>query len=328
VIPIHLAARSVGEEVPASGLAGLVRGVFDRAVDAFDADGRMVTLLAPEMYSTPHGILLDRGAQGSLMALGVREGDRVLIREGVLTVWPSPGSPSPRVAIDLRHAARSILRVTRLSIDLSSGGCAQAWAASWAALRGCAPDGTLAGSLGGVSGWAGAADVAYVRRARCALSRLCAAGRSLDGEAAAREVRRLVGVGPGLTPAGDDLLVGFASGLIASAGEGPERELFVRRIARALDSCAGATTLVSAAWLGSAARGRVSEPMLGVAEAIASGVPEAVPATVRTAASVGHSSGSEGVLGLLAGLDTFARPRAVRVGARPGRRAGTRETVA
>jgi hypothetical protein len=136
---------------------------------------------------------------------------------------------------------------------------------------------------------------------------LAAAGRRLDAEAAATAARRLVGLGAGLTPAGDDLLVGFISGLMASSRGGRDRDVFARGLARMLQGCARATTSTSAAWLAAATRGHASEPLIGVARCVASGACEAAEGAVALAAGVGHTSGSEGVLGLLIGLDTFAR---------------------
>lgn len=307
-MPTTFEACSVGEEVPDTPFEGRVQGVFDAAVNAFDAHGRMVSIMAPGSFAIPHGVHLDAGAPRSMRELGVSEGDSVLIGgERVLEIRHALGPPTPFLEIALWQAPTKRLRVTELGVDLSDVHQARAWATAWAALRGHAPSGTLAAWFGRADPGHGPLDLTYLRRAGSALRDLLAAGRGLDGEAARRPVRRLVGLGAGLTPAGDDLLVGLMSGLLASAGGGERRDAFARDLARALHAATGATTPASAAWLDAAVKGHTSEPMLGVAGSVGSGAHEAARDAVVQAVSVGHSSGSEGVLGLLAGLDTFAR---------------------
>jgi hypothetical protein len=69
-----------------------------------------------------------------------------------------------------------------------------------------------------------------------------------DPEAA---VRQLIGVGPGLVPAGDHVLVGALAALAAWAPDAPARTV----LARAVSDAVGGTTKVSAALLQAAASG-------------------------------------------------------------------------
>jgi hypothetical protein len=63
----------------------------------------------------------------------------------------------------------------------------------------------------------------------------------------------LAGRGPGLTPAGDDLLAGYAAGLVLFAGRVDEAQ-------RIVESAVPRTTLLSATLLRHAARGELPEP--------------------------------------------------------------------
>ncbi len=63
----------------------------------------------------------------------------------------------------------------------------------------------------------------------------------------------LAGRGPGLTPAGDDLLAGYAAGLVLFAGRVDQARLIAER-------AAPRTTLLSATLLRHAARGELPEP--------------------------------------------------------------------
>lgn len=97
--------------------------------------------------------------------------------------------------------------------------------------------------------------------------------------------QRLAGLGPGLTPAGDDVLIGLASAL---TGRGDPRadELVA--------AATGRTTDLALALLRHAARGE----LLGeVAAVLAGGV-----ASWRRLLAVGHSSGAALALGLRMGL--------------------------
>ena len=92
---------------------------------------------------------------------------------------------------------------------------------------------------------------------------------------------RLAGKGSGLTPAGDDLLAGYAAGLVLFHG------LRERALAVALPAAAR-TTALSATLLRHAARGELPEPAHALLE-------RGDPAPLR---SFGHSSGRALLVGL------------------------------
>ncbi len=71
-----------------------------------------------------------------------------------------------------------------------------------------------------------------------------------------REVEELAGRGAGLTPAGDDVLIGALHAVWARWND--ERALEVSRIV--VDAARGRTTTLSAAWLSAAARGEAALP--------------------------------------------------------------------
>jgi hypothetical protein len=137
-----------------------------------------------------------------------------------------------------------------------------------------------------------------------------AAGRLLEaalrGEAAAlaRAARGLAGLGPGLTPSGDDLLAGFVAAwtLVGEAlGQG---HAACERVTAAI--VAGATRAASPlgrAWLGHARRGELLEPMTRfVAALFAPELRDLAPA-VRDALAVGSSSGTDWMVGFLLGAE-------------------------
>ncbi|GAA2359559.1 DUF2877 domain-containing protein [Dactylosporangium salmoneum] len=112
-------------------------------------------------------------------------------------------------------------------------------------------------------------------------------------------VRRLVGLGPGLTPSGDDVLVGALLGerLVAAAfGPGAAGGL-PARVLGTLER----TGDVSAHLLRLAAYGHFSAPLLGLAAALPDPARD-LDAALDTALSVGASSGADAAYGLVAAL--------------------------
>lgn len=105
---------------------------------------------------------------------------------------------------------------------------------------------------------------------------------------------RLVGLGPGLTPAGDDLLAG-ALATLRLLGAGGQADALAAEVA----ARASRTTALSAALLACAAQGQVAQPAADVLRALAGGrtLEPAVAALLR----VGHTSGRDLAAGILLG---------------------------
>jgi hypothetical protein len=136
---------------------------------------------------------------------------------------------------------------------------------------------------------------------------LAEASRALDVDRAMAGVRALIGCGPGLTPAGDDLVVGLLAGLRCTRGDDPARDRFLRALGAGVTAAAAATGEISRACLRQALVGEVAEPLAKLAGAIAGGAPPLeVEAAAGRALSVGHTSGGDGVAGLLLGMRAWS----------------------
>ena len=126
------------------------------------------------------------------------------------------------------------------------------------------------------------------------VSRLRAAVATADAPAVRRAAVRLLGLGPGLTPSGDDVLAGLLLGLAPS------------RVRSALADVAAAagerTTALSATLLRQAAAGHAAPPVVAVADALAAGDAARVRQAVPALLAVGHSSGYDTACGLLAAV--------------------------
>ena len=171
---------------------------------------------------------------------------------------------------------------------------------TWRPVR--VPDATHQPTTTDVEAVAGLASVQWRLPARH-LATAALAGDDLTGR-----VALTVGVGPGLTPSGDDVLCGV---------------LLALRTAGALDAVAhlwsavtlrlGATTTLSAGLLADAADGYAVSQVVRLTSALASGETGAgVDAAAREVAAVGHSSGADLLAGLAGGLEAVRRHRDAR----------------
>jgi Protein of unknown function (DUF2877) len=112
--------------------------------------------------------------------------------------------------------------------------------------------------------------------------------------------RLLVGLGPGLTPSGDDALAGVLFALRAAAGE--EAEASTRPAAEA-----GETGPVSRGFLRWAARGQVLAPAHDLLVSAARRDPVEASSAARRMAAVGETSGADFLLGLRWGMEAVAQ---------------------
>ncbi|WP_158562822.1 DUF2877 domain-containing protein [Marinitenerispora sediminis] len=129
-----------------------------------------------------------------------------------------------------------------------------------------------------------------------------------DPDRAALVCERLLGLGPGLTPSGDDLLCGAL--LAVRALGGPDR---TDVLAAAVRRARSATTALSAALLEHAARGEGCPQAVGLVEAVTGH--RAVAPALAALRAVGHTSGTDLALGVLAGARAVVGPGAARAGA-------------
>lgn len=179
-------------------------------------------------------------------------------------------------------------------------------AAGLAALRAALPEELpaegLAPLLGGPPAPAGNAPVAEA--ARAAMRHLQDAVRS---GAAGREddharLGDLLGLGPGLTPSGDDFL-GGALVALALGGLHPLRDAIWAALAPRLSAD---TTALSAAHLAAAAEGFGSAALHELLRAIVAGDAAAMPERLSAVAAIGHSSGWDALAGAAAVLAALA----------------------
>lgn len=147
-----------------------------------------------------------------------------------------------------------------------------------------------------------------------------------DGDDAEMSARQLLGRGPGLTPAGDDVLAGLLAAVVVLDRALPDRIPTTRLVSRVHRlgvgmtlAARGATTSISAALLTHATRGAVAPPAAAVLHALAGR--GSLPVALDRLIAVGSTSGRDLAIGLLAGtrlvLDTASRAPATTAATDP-----------
>jgi hypothetical protein len=139
---------------------------------------------------------------------------------------------------------------------------------------------------------------------RC-LRRALATG---DHDGARRAVDAMLGLGPGLTPAGDDVIAGL---LLAVHHLGAPEEPVVRSLrAHVVAATPGRTTAVSAALVGQAAQGYSAPQAIAVLSALGTGV--GLRGALNALLLVGHTSGGDLAHGIAAGAQLALSQRGLR----------------
>jgi hypothetical protein len=118
----------------------------------------------------------------------------------------------------------------------------------------------------------------------------------------AAAVRALIGLGPGLTPTGDDVLAGAMCALAAVRPQSPTRAA----LGQAVLGQTHRTTTISAALLAEAAQGRAVPQVVDVLRTLAGSDGPRVADAVSALVGVGHTSGTALGHGLVLGLRAAA----------------------
>ena len=272
-------ALAISNFVSAGDFIGRVAEAYTRAALLELDDESRVVLLAPELGRQPHAISLDAPADLSFRSIFVL-GEPAAARMGMLRI------AGGEVTIDLRGAQRWHCGLKGLRIDLNQAEVAGAWRAACAAV-----------DKDGRSSRFGCTNSAIINALDHATHRE-------DPAAADQAMSRLIGLGVGRTPEGDDYLAGYFAALWASSDAS---RCFAATLAPRLVALSVHTEHLSRLYLRAAAAGEVSERIAAVAASIAAGGNEReIEHHMVAALAVGHTSGAAAMLGLLRGCGACA----------------------
>ncbi len=145
----------------------------------------------------------------------------------------------------------------------------------------------------------------FLRRAEPAVSALCDAIRFNDAAVMREQCARLLGLGIGLTPSGDDILCGIAAGLFLGGAAGGGNHFLP--VLRELLRDGARTTDVSARSLRLCADGEINDIVCETARAILLEGGAAARRALSVLLAQGGTSGAETAQGLCAGLQIAER---------------------
>ena len=274
---MRLVAEKIGAGVPQEPFSGHVRSVFVNAA-ILNVENKLITLVPAATGGLPGAINL-AVPRGFDFAALLTVGGAAAARGGILRF------ANNEVSVELRGAKPWRSRLNELALDFARPGTVSGWDAAAVALQ------------------ADGRSRAIARLGHGAIMELSDATRRFDLQAAGQEAERLVGLGAGGTPAGDDLLVGYLAGLWPSVKGDRPRAGFAAGLADLVGDLGERTNDISRVYLEAAAEGEVSERLADVVRSIAEGEVRAiVTAAAAAAIAVGHSSGADGMLGLLLGM--------------------------
>jgi hypothetical protein len=117
---------------------------------------------------------------------------------------------------------------------------------------------------------------------------------------ACEHAKSMIGLGPGLTPSGDDFLVGLFAALNLAGSPchgwlGGGTDILV--------DADRSTNAISLAALTQAANGRVRESIATLIEALMHGSPDSLIDPLRKVLAIGSTSGADLIVGILSGLE-------------------------
>jgi hypothetical protein len=127
------------------------------------------------------------------------------------------------------------------------------------------------------------------------------AARHGDLQSAVEAAGRLIGLGPGLTPSGDDFLIGFLAGMRIGPPDAV-REAFIARFSAEVIHLSIHTNDISRALLLDAARGDTPECIIALVDSIRAGQPESIYAAAGSLLATGSTSGADTLFGFLSAL--------------------------
>jgi hypothetical protein len=271
-----------------------VHSVFEHVVNLDAGDGTLLTLAHRGADDAPDSIVVDLHswsglglAPGTVAQLSDRRidlGERMVVALAGARPWQGR---LPAYAQD-ESRLRANLPLAQFFLDWRSKGI---------------------GVRTSADGDPGAFDRALATAFRGAAAGLCRALTHGDERTAHQHIGCLVGLGPGLTPSGDDFLLGLLAALNVPGS--PRQAL--RRIGTFVIECAESHThLISAAALRHAARGRVRGRVIGLCDALMRAPSTSMLPALDDVMRIGSTSGSEMASGVFAGfrlhLDRQARP--------------------
>lgn len=274
----------------------IIHSVFRRVANLSLDSGHLLSLSAPEVALAPNAVAIELPAGSTMTSAGLRPGQAATL--SVLGVQ----IPEARLHVTFAGAARWEPRPQIRGVDRSDLASAAVAVRTMVIAEGASD------SLLPLLWMRDRPDMAeptdFVARAAGPATLLCAAAARYDTGGVRAASKGLAGLGPGLTPSGDDLLAGFVASWVLTAGALGvpigERERIASEI---LTGASASASELGAVWLAHGVRGEVAEPMGRFFTSLLAGEPDALALAVRGVLALGATSGTDWLVGALLGVE-------------------------
>src|SRR5437867_2747680 len=253
VCPMRLNALSSGVEAPTMCFSGVIHSIFHQACNVSLESDALLTLVSSEKGNLPQGIRLGIPPKFTFLNQ-LRVGQMVACRGGILRISGS------ELSVDLRTASPWHIDLKGLRVDLHQSDRAQAWAVAWLELekhrRGNGTSAMIVATPGSRHSPVTSPGIkTLAERVVQTVPALIDATRNLQVDAAITAIGPLIGLGPGLTPSGDDFIVGYLAGLWSTAGSDSSRLRFMSSLGAWLSRAVVGTNAISCTYIKSAVNG-------------------------------------------------------------------------
>jgi len=295
---MQLNAITLGYAVPQDGFEGRVHSSFRSAANLkLDGNEYLLTILLRSETDLPQGIRVDSPQGFTFEDLPINE--RLTCRGGILRFEKSP------LEIDLRKGLRWQSDLSAFSLETTNSMFSESWEKVWQLLNDQQKRSGAEIVAEELLHPQNAQRPDLLKRMVKGVTGLLESTEKMDLNTT-DAVSALLGLGSGLTPSGDDLLVGYMAGLFCRSGGNKTRKKFISALGKTLLDLSKNTTDISRTYLYHAAHGQFSRNLTDLAEAICNGLnSDQLYAVATSAMQMGHTSGLDSVTGLLLGLKAW-----------------------
>jgi len=288
-------AATLGPDVPRGEYPVRVHSVFHAALNLRAPNGELLTLLGAEGDDSPRSVRL--ASPEDFSALGLIAGDDGVFGAEEIVLEPSVGRD--RLRVNCAQARRLAPQPPPPLHDDSERWC-EGVALLEAMQERAATDLRIAPLLT----LARPSSAMGERLTHAALD--LGAGVQTGHLGAMRgAAARLVGLGQGLTPAGDDFLCGFLAAGDCRRAANAGRLRLLTTFAETVRGLLVQTTDISASFLRDALAGRVSRSLAALAEACSGAPGSDLDGALLRLAAIGHSSGLDAATGFFYGATVW-----------------------
>jgi len=302
---LYLNARSIGlsaaDRIQIQGKIGLIHSIFQRVINITVLENRLISLVGLEVGQGPLNILVNIPNHINLLTIGIKKGDivtrvseSIVIGENVIVIstqWTELWEPKRKFQARLQPlkiimANIEIMRDIALTSDYLSG------------LGELIPFTHIYGLKDSKAEKFGS--VSYMALPH--ISSMLKAIKSGHSHDIIRITKHLVGFGPGLTPAADDMLLGLMISMLYISENFNKTSIDVKKINKDIISIiSGRTTIISEEFLREASVGKVNEAVASLMENLLTSRQREVENSVRKLLDLGGTSGTDTVLGVILG---------------------------